>query len=297
MPARRPPSKKRPAARKKVTAGKRGATGRKAATAKRKPAKRRAPKKTGGKAGASAARRPAAAGRTRAPQRRTRGPQPAGAAAPAAGGDLVTAGLSKEQFLIQNKTALAAITDTVNARLRAAYGTDTVAITRHDMCVVFYCEAGLKNNGTVDPNHTHSEGERGLLPLPDRIRDWNGSDAPAWNQPMTAETNVLHFFLYMGHLKNKDLTGAPRHLYRGLFRLSGIADGGEISAKVLAGVVHGYFYSGTYSDKTVPYDYLVQNYRDDHGLADFMRPTKYVHAGKQLMVNRERNIDTGLSLV
>jgi hypothetical protein len=114
---------------------------------------------------------------------------------------------------------------------------------------------------------------------------------------MSAETNVLHFFLYMGHLKNKDLTGAPRHLYRGLFRLSGIGGSAEICAKVLAGVVHGYFYRGTYSDRVVPYDHLVSSYRDDERLSEFMRGTNYVHAGKPLMAGRERNIDTGLSLV
>ena len=229
------------------------------------------------------------------PTRRTRGPH--APTAPAPGGALVTANLTKEQFLSQNKTALAAITDGVNATLRTRYGASASLITRHDLCVVFYCEAGLKSNGKVDADHTHSLGERGLLPLPSRIRDWNGNDAPAWNQPMSADTNVKHFFLYMGHLKNKDSTGAPRHFYRDLFSIPGIGGSAVIGAKVLAGVIHGYFYRGNYSNGQVPYDHLVQSYLDDELLTEFMRHTGYVHAGTQVLVGRERNIDTGLGLV
>lgn len=56
--------------------------------------------------------------------------------------------------------------------------------TRDYRCeqVLLYCESGLKRSGHVDPDHRHSEGERGLLPLPENVRFWNGSDAPAWKQ-------------------------------------------------------------------------------------------------------------------
>ena len=226
--------------------------------------------------------------------RRTRGPQ--APAALATGGALVAANLTKEQFLTQNRTALADIIDGVNARLRTAYGAGASLITRHDMCVLFYCEAGLRN-GKVDPNHRHSLGERGLLPLPSRIRHWNGPDAPAWDQPMSADTNVKHFFLYMGHVRNKDQTGNPRHLYRDLFRVPGIGGNAEIGAKVLAGVIHGYFYSGNYRPGPVPFDHLVRSYREDERLTDFMRHTTYVHAGTPVLTGRERNIDTALALV
>jgi hypothetical protein len=212
------------------------------------------------------------------------------------GARLVTAGLTKEQFLTNNKTALNTILTAVSGKLRAKYGAAANLVSRHDLCVVFYCESGLKA-GKVDPDFRHSEGERGMLPLPSNIKTWNGSDAPAWDQPMSAVINIEHFFLYMGHLKNKDLTGAPRHLYRGLFGLSGISGNATIGAKVIAGVVHGYFFSGNYSDRRVPFDHLIQSYRDDERLAEFMEPTTYRHAGTAVLRGRERNIDTALGLV
>jgi hypothetical protein len=114
---------------------------------------------------------------------------------------------------------------------------------------------------------------------------------------MSAVVNLEHYILYLGHLKNKDLTGAPWHLYRGLFELAGIAGNATIAAKVLAGVVHGYFYRGTYTDKKVPYDHLVASYQADERLSDFMKHTTYRHAGTPVLTGRERNIDTGLGLV
>lgn len=209
---------------------------------------------------------------------------------------LLTSGLTKEQFLKQNKTALDQILTAVGVKLRAKYGAGASLISRHDLCVVFYCESGLKA-GKVDPNFLHSEGERGMLPLPSNIKSWNGAAAPAWDQPMNAVVNIEHFFLYMGHLRNKDLTGAPRHLYGGLFDLAGISGNPTIGAKVLAGVVHGYFYSGNYSDRKVPFDHLVDSYQDDEALAAFMKNTNYRHAGTSVLTGRERNIDTALGLV
>ena len=108
------------------------------------------------------------------------------------------------------------------------------------------------------------------------------------------ESNLL---LYMGHLKNKDLTGAPRRLYGGLFDLTGISGNPTVGAKVLAGVVHGYFYSGNYSDRSVPFDHLVESYQGDERLSEFMKNTNYRHAGTSVLTGRERNIDTALDLV
>ena len=210
--------------------------------------------------------------------------------------NLLTVGLTKEQFLTRNKTALDKIISAVSDKLRAKYGASASAISRHDLCVVFYCEAGLKA-GKVNPDFRHSEGERGMLPLPSNIKSWNGKNAPAWDQPMSAVVNLEHFFLYMGHLKNKDLTGAPRRLYGGLFDLTGISGNPTIGAKVLAGVVHGYFYSGNYSDRSVPFDHLVESYQGDERLSEFMKNTNYRHAGTPVLTGRERNIDTALGLV
>jgi N-acetylmuramoyl-L-alanine amidase len=213
----------------------------------------------------------------------------------------VTKDLTKEQFLKQNDKELTRLIAAVNVRLSQKYGAATCPLTREDAWVITYCEAGLRN-GKVDPDHQHSEGERGLLPLASNIRDWNGPDAPVWNKPMPIARNLEHFFLYLGHLKNKDLTGGTRRLYMGLFRIDKIKDNTVRQAKVLAGVVHGYFYSGNYratppAKPTIPYDDLVSGYQRDVGLAKLMKDTTYVHAGKPLMEGRQQNIETALGLL
>ena len=154
-------------------------------------------------------RRPAARKRRRSRTRRTRGPQPSPRPRRRRAGDCRT--LRRNNSSRRIRTALAHHRRRQRP-LRARYGASASLITRHDMCVVFYCEAGL-SNGKVDPDHRHSLGERGLLPLPSRIRHWNGNEAPAWNQPMSADTNVKHFFLYMGHSEEQGLDRQRRGIF------------------------------------------------------------------------------------
>jgi len=208
----------------------------------------------------------------------------------------VSANLDKKQFLQRNDAELTRLIASVNARMISAYGSNACPLTRQDVWVLLNCEAGLRN-GKVDPEHRHSLGERGLLPLPSNIQFWNGPTAPPRDQPMPLATNIEHFCLYLGHLKNKDVSGSPRRLYQSLFRLDKIKDNTVRQAKLLAGVVHGYFYSGTYRPGPVPFDHLIPGYQRDVGLAKLMKDTTYVHAGKSLMESRERNIDEALGWV
>ncbi|MCB1130288.1 MAG: N-acetylmuramoyl-L-alanine amidase, partial [Verrucomicrobiae bacterium] len=202
--------------------------------------------------------------------------------------------LTKRQFLDRNRKELDRMIDAVNARLAGEYDDAIVPVSLRDVWVITNCEAGLRS-GKVDPDHRHSEGERGLLPLPENIRYWTGNDAPVWDRPMPLARNLEYFFLYLGQLKNKQVTKkSGRWLYRDLFRETGIGGDPVREAKLLAGVVHGYFYSGTYSDKKVPISYLLDGYRSDRGLAEMMASTHYVHAGKPLMAGRERNIEEAL---
>ena len=81
------------------------------------------------------------------------------------------------------------------------------------------------------------------------------------------------------------------------FKTPGISGNAERETKVLAGVVHGYFTGGTYSDRTVPFDHLLDGFANDVALPDLMRNTKYRHAGSTILVNRQRNIDEALALI
>ncbi|HEY5751975.1 MAG TPA: N-acetylmuramoyl-L-alanine amidase [Chthoniobacterales bacterium] len=217
---------------------------------------------------------------------------------PGATFNLITEGLGKEKFLSTNEAALLGIIQAVNAMLKAKYGASFLPLTKEDAWVLLYCEAGLKGNGLVDPDHRHSEGERGLLPLPENVRFWNGPDAPVWNKPMPLARNVEHFFLYLGNLKNKEVTAVGlRHLYGDLFRTEGIAGDGARDARLLAGVVHGYFYSATYRNRSVPFDHLLNGFKSDTPLSALMAGTRYIHAGTSIIRGREKNVDTALGLV
>jgi hypothetical protein len=112
------------------------------------------------------------------------------------------------------------------------------------------------------------------------------------------ETNLFHFYLYLGQLKNKVVTSTGRFdLYPGLFRWTGIHGTPEHEAKLLAGVVHGYFYSPNYSDRHVPFDHILNGFAANERLTTIMGSTRYVHAGTSVLVGRERNIAVALSLL
>jgi hypothetical protein len=214
-------------------------------------------------------------------------------------GQFVWQNLTKQQFLEQNRNALDALLADINNRLQAAYGAGYTPVTTLDAWVLTYIEAGINRaTGKVDPDHRHSLGERGLLPLPERISYWNGAGAPDPNRPMPLATNLLHFYLYLGHLKNKAVLARPDGvtLYRDLFKWAGIAGSALRQCKLLAGVVHGYFYSGNFSDRKVPLEPIMDGYVRDRGCDDILRGTTYVHAGSSILANRERNIVAALRL-
>lgn len=203
-------------------------------------------------------------------------------------------GLTKEQFFQRNAAELDRLVAAVNGRLEKEHESGFKTVTRQDVRVLIHCEAGLRG-GKMDPDHRHSAGERGLLPLPENVRFWNGGDAPPWDRPMPLARNLEHFILYLGQLKNKPVArSGSRWLYRDLFLESGIAGNAAREARLLAGVVHGYFYRGNYHDGKVPISLLLDGYRKELPLAAMMAGTNYVHAGKPLMAGRERNIEEAL---
>jgi len=209
--------------------------------------------------------------------------------------DLVHRDLDKFAFLQRNDAEIEAILDRVAGLLIERYGAEAVPVTREDVWVITNCEAGITASGKVNPRFVHSEGEVGLYPLPSNIAFWNGKDAPPFNQQTPIETNVFHYYLYLGHLKNRSVktVGALR-LYRDLFRNSGAGKAEVRNAKILAGVVHGYFFSGTYRDRKVPLQHLLTGYANDTGLADMMRATTFKHGQTNIVANRERNINAAL---
>ncbi len=218
-------------------------------------------------------------------------------ATPDAAGSYVWQGLSKEAFLKRNRSRLREELATVNAILDTKYGADSVRLTESCIWVLIYIEAGL-TRGKVDPDFRHSLGERGMMPLPENIAYWNGLGAPVPNQPMQLETNLHHFFLYLGQLMNKPVLQTQRYvLYSGLFRTGSFRTDPIKQAQLLAAVVHGYFYGANYNDRRVPFDAILAGFERGEPADQVMRPTKYVHAGSSILTNRARNIAEALALL
>jgi hypothetical protein len=208
---------------------------------------------------------------------------------------LTSAGLSKLRFLSTNRQQFTRLRAEINARLTNQYGTGMLKLTEVDLWVIIFAEAGIKPGGFVNPEARHSLGERGLLPLPENVTFWNGADAPRWDQLMPLATNLFHYALYLGQLKNKPVTTVGgRTLYRDLFRVAGIVDTAERQAKLLAGIVHGYFVRANYGGHAVPFDHILDGYRRDVPVDEILRDTRYVHARTSIPANRERNIKGAL---
>jgi hypothetical protein len=208
--------------------------------------------------------------------------------------DLIYKNLDKFQFLIRNEEEIDRYLVNIAGRLVERYGADISRVTIDDVWVITNCEAGT-TRGKVNPSFVHSSGEVGLYPLPENIAYWNGHDAPAWNKKTSLEDNMYHFFLYMGHIKNRVVkTVNGMKLYRDLFRRDRGAGASEFNAKVLAGVVHGYFDSGKYRDGRIPLRHLIDGHKNDRSLADMMGETKYKYAGTSIIANREANIRNAL---
>lgn len=198
--------------------------------------------------------------------------------------------VSKKKFLRNNQDVLSQMIEAVNAQLHQQYDDEVNELTQTDFWVTSYTEMGLKD-GKIDPTYVHTEGEHGLLPLPERIHDWS-PEAPDPEAPMDLTTNVWHFLVYLGQLKNKIA------FYRQLFRYEGI-DGDEVKEAItLASAVHGYFYSGAYRPVSKPpTKKIMQGIIDGKRIDKIMAGTKYIHAGDSKLRNRADNIEIALDLL
>jgi hypothetical protein len=128
-----------------------------------------------------------------------------------------------------------------------------------------------QEHGDDGPCDHHDQGEQGILPLPSNITDWNGPAAPAWDQPMPPQLNFFHYALYLGETKNKVMGHHdPWKIYPDLFLQPGIKGNIVRQAKLTAGVIHGYFYSGSYSGARPTHEELIAAYQRDEALPDML---------------------------
>lgn len=210
---------------------------------------------------------------------------------------LLHRGLSKDDFLVRNRSVIGSYRAASENELRRQYGTGFLPVSWADIWVIVFCEAGIDSHGHVDPTFHHSMGEIGLLPLPSNISFWNGPAAPQSNKKHSLEANVFHYILYLGHLKNRSVKKiADTPLYSGLFESEKSKHESEKNARILAGVVHGYFFAGNYRDNRVPLTLLKDCYEAGRPLPTVMAKTKYKHAGTAIIRNRAQNIEMALRM-
>jgi N-acetylmuramoyl-L-alanine amidase len=221
--------------------------------------------------------------------------------------DLITRNLGKPEFFALNKQALTAIVDRVNQALRHDNHGEAVAeLSMLEAICLMNAEMGLKN-GKVDDNHTHSNGERGLLPLPASISYWNGPGSPSSTSLVSAERNAKEFLMYLGNLKNRDIgrefsNGA---LYRDLFSMEAYEGKPRSQMALLAAAVHGWFYPGSYENSCpIPYRVLADIVAGPNAEPEIIVATLqelgYRHAqtenGRTLLRNRLRNLEDGIEI-
>lgn len=204
-------------------------------------------------------------------------------------------GLDKRAFLSANASRIREMLVEVNGWSADRHGAGALPLTSQDLAVLIYCEAGFRN-GAMDAHATHSLGERGLLPLPSNLSFWIGESAPGHGTLLALPENVALYALYLASIKNRSVrSSAVGMLYTELFRADDISDHTVRSAKLMAGVIHGYFLDMNYrGGKTADPVALMTGYQADLGVDDMLAGTGYVHLGTTILSNRQRNIDAAV---
>lgn len=205
-------------------------------------------------------------------------------------------GLGKKAFMQNNHARFVTLLHGVNTTLTMRYDSAAIPLSLLDLYILIYCEAGFKN-GVIHADASHSLGERGLLPLPSNLFFWIGDGAPSHDQLLTLPENVAYYAHYLGAVKNKSVRQSPfGKLYRDLFRSPKIAGHKGRQAKLLAGIIHGYFLDGNYGgQKTAPFKRLLDGYAVDRHIDAMLKGTGYVHDGTSILKNRQANIDAAIA--
>lgn len=200
--------------------------------------------------------------------------------------------LDKPDFMRTNAHKFRTLLQRVNTDLRSHYGASFLPMNIIDLYVLIYCEAGYKN-GAMNPTAHHSLGERGLLPLPDNLNFWLDRPAPAHDETLPLHQNLSLYAEYLGHVKNKKVKNSPHgHLYCDLFLKDGLNGNPARQAKLLAGIIHGYFLTANYRGGNQPnFARLLTGFATDVPIDTMLAGSGYVHDGTSILENRQANVE------
>ena len=205
-------------------------------------------------------------------------------------------GLDKFQFMAANLAQFDELISNTNSTTQPDYGSSYLPLSMVDLFVLIYCEAGFRN-GVMDPDAEHSLGERGLLPLPSNLDFWIGEGAPDNNQLLSLPQNLFYYAKYLSSVKNKPARNTQfGNLYRDLFHYSGIKNNKFTQAKLMAGIIHGYFLDMNYtSGRRVDFPNLIAGYQDGRPIDQMLRRSGYIYGESSIIVNRQSNIDLAIN--
>ncbi len=212
--------------------------------------------------------------------------------------NLISNDLNPSEFIETNAEAISQIVEAVNQHIAASYD-NAIPVSLEDALCSIYMAMGLSSSGMLDPDHTHSEGERGLLPLPANIKFWLGNDAPRWDKAMPLRVNIESWVLYLGILKNRQVVTREgskyKTLYRDLFVGKELTE--AVNARILYATLLGYFNSGAYRNSNPEeLDQVADRLREGGTLASCVEATSYFHSRSGLVVAWEKKFMEALRI-
>ncbi len=184
-------------------------------------------------------------------------------------------GLTKEEFLETNAIELDQMAREQDLSLEIVWP-------------IMYAEMGL-TNGRADPGFVHSEGERGVLPLPSNLSRWTGDPkAPQSEDKIPLEDNIRWFMQYL-----KGITTSST--YKTWF--SGVSASFPYMRR-LAAIVHGWGYKGVYSGNKFSVKQAREAAEASPNEADrILKKMGYKNAGKKIVPGRLKNLDHAFDMV
>ncbi|HEY1121288.1 MAG TPA: hypothetical protein VGE67_06790 [Haloferula sp.] len=201
---------------------------------------------------------------------------------------------SLEMFLKENQPLLRQMIAEANIFAASRTISALIPLTETDAWLSIASDAQWGEDRSGHRDEHAAPGTRHLMPMPENLAAWLDEAVPGAGATMTTELNMRCWLRYLAIVKNKDVTGPPQHLHRGLFLSAGIAGNEVRQARLLTGVIHGHFLASAYRDEAPPVKALIQGYVSELTLPQLLEGTSYLHAGTPLISSRQTKLDQAL---
>lgn len=195
---------------------------------------------------------------------------------------------NKDDFLSHELAGILGLIERANKWGANQFNWPLNELNINEFSAIFYAEAATDSQGFLDGAAVHSNGERGILPLPEHLEWWlDVEDVEKVN--FTSEDNVELFMYYLVAIKNNKKTPYTKY-FEGI---------GEVqSVDLLSAVVHGYLWHKNYEPLQFPLDLIVEQIVGNPVLGsayDLITGLNYKNV--HTLESRLGNMERGLALV